>query len=252
VWVFTNLHDVAYLYSDSREGEFVQTLLRGFGGVLVADFYAAYDSLDCPQQKCLLHLMRDLNAEVLRYPYDEELKQIVRGFADLLKAVTATIDRFGLKTHFLRKHLAGVERFYRRLALTDLQSEVANKCKQRFEKNKDRLFTFLRYDGIPWNNNNAEHAIKAFARLRQVIQGLCTAQAVQEYLVLLSVCETCEYSGLDFFDFLRTGEKDIYAFAETRRRRRGSGLNEMQGSKGGCFRGSITEVRLSEARDLER
>ena len=29
-----------------------------------------------------------------------------------------------------------------------------------------RLFTFLAYDGIPWNNNNAEHAIKAFARLR--------------------------------------------------------------------------------------
>jgi hypothetical protein len=38
------------------------------------------------------------------------------------------------------------------------------KYKQRFEKNRDKLFTFLRYDGVPWNNNNAEHAIKAFAR----------------------------------------------------------------------------------------
>jgi hypothetical protein len=49
----------------------------------VSDFYPAYESLPCPQQKCLLHVMRDLNEAVLEYPYDEELKQIVAGFADL-------------------------------------------------------------------------------------------------------------------------------------------------------------------------
>jgi hypothetical protein len=26
-----------------------------------------------------------------------------------------------------------------------------------------KMFTFLDFDDIPWNNNNAEHAIKAFA-----------------------------------------------------------------------------------------
>jgi len=34
--------------------------------------------------------------------------------------------------------------------------------------------TFLSHDGVPWNNNNAEHAIKAFARLRRAIEGLST------------------------------------------------------------------------------
>ena len=38
------------------------------------------------------------------------------------------------------------------------------KFKERLEKNRDKLFTFLSYDGVPWNNNNAEHAVKAFAR----------------------------------------------------------------------------------------
>jgi hypothetical protein len=57
VWVFTNIQEVAYLYSDSREGELAQTTLRGFNGVLVSDFYAVYDSFDCPQQKCLIHLV---------------------------------------------------------------------------------------------------------------------------------------------------------------------------------------------------
>lgn len=59
------------------------------------------------------------------------------------------------------------------------------KCKQRFEKNRDTLFTFLRYDGVPWNNN-AEHAIKAFARLRDVIAGTSSRKGVDEYLTLLS------------------------------------------------------------------
>jgi predicted RecB family nuclease len=221
VWVFTNLHEVCYLYSDTRGGELVQQLLNEFRGVLISDFYAAYDSLNCPQQKCLIHLMRDLNAEVLNQPYDEELKEIVRGFAELLRPMVETVDRFGLKKHFLRKHLVRVQQFYGWLKTRDFHSEVATKCRQRFEKNRDKLFTFLRFDNVPWNNNNAEHAIKAFARLRDVIRGSCTSNAVKEYLVLLSVCQTCEYQGIDFLNFLCSGEKDIYAFAESKQRRRG-------------------------------
>ena len=78
VWVFTNLREVAYLYADSREAEVLHAALAGFKGVLVSDFYAAYDSLDCPQQKCLMHLLRDLNDDVLVHPYDEELKDLVK------------------------------------------------------------------------------------------------------------------------------------------------------------------------------
>ena len=213
VWVLTNLCEVAYVYSDSREGEMVQTLLRDFKGVLVSDFYTAYDALGCPQQKCLIHLMRDLNDAVLDHPFDDDLKQIVRNFAALLKPMVETVDRFGLKRHFLRKHLVNVERFYKWLRKIEARNEVVGKCKERFEKNSDKLFTFLRYDGIPWNNNNAEHAIKAFARLRDVIGGICTAKAVQEYLILLSVRQTCVYQGIDFLDFLRSGERSIDAFA---------------------------------------
>ena len=80
-----------------------------------------------------------------------------------------TVDRFGLKAHFLRKHKVFVERFYKELSTRDYQSEIAVHYQKRFEKNRDKLFTFLDYDGIPWNNNNAEHAIKAFAALRKVI-----------------------------------------------------------------------------------
>jgi predicted RecB family nuclease len=214
VWVFTNLHEVAYLYSDSRDSETARTTLAAFNGVLVSDFYSGYDSLACAQQKCLLHLVRDLNAEILSYPYDEELKLIIMSFARLLKEAVATVDRFGLKKHFLHKHLKSVDRFYDQMEGADIKSEAALKCKQRFEKNREKLFTFLDYDGVPWNNNNAEHAIKAFAALRDVMEGSSTQKGTEDYLILLSVCQTCKYSGVDFLDFLRSGEKDIQAFAE--------------------------------------
>jgi hypothetical protein len=72
----------------------------------------------------------------------------------------------------------------------------------------NKLFTFLDFDGGPWNNNNTAHAIKAFARLRRAIEGLSTPKRMEEYLTLLSVCQTCKYMGIDFLNFLRSGEKD--------------------------------------------
>jgi predicted RecB family nuclease len=212
VWVLTNLEEVVYFYTGTREGEMIQSLLKEFKGVLVSDFYAAYDSIDCPQQKCLIHLMRDLNDDLLKQPFNEELKEVVRAFAKLLKPIVETIDRFGLKAHFLRKHKAPVERFYRELAKADFKTEIAVKYKKRFEKNRTKLFIFLDYDGVPWNNNNAEHAVKAFAMLRNVIRGASSEKGIREYLTLLSICETCKYKGIDFLQFLRSGEVDIDKF----------------------------------------
>jgi hypothetical protein len=112
----------------------------------------------------------------------------------------------------LRKHQAFVCRFYHDLSMRDYQSESAAYYKKRFEKNQGKLFTFLDYDGIPWNNNNAEHAIKAFASLRKVIGGVSTEKGIREYLTLLSICKTCQYKGVSFLDFLRSGEKNIDVF----------------------------------------
>jgi len=187
---------------------------------LVSDFYAAYDSIPCPQQKCLVHLIRDLNDDLLKCPYDEDLKRIAQAFTALLKPMVETIDRYGLKKRFLGKHLARVNRFYRNLFAMTLNSPIAVKLKDRLEKNRGKLFTFLSFDGVPWNNNNAEHAVKPFAELRHIIAGVTTEKGIREYLILLSLCETCKYMGVDFLDFLRSGEQDIHAFAFARNRAR--------------------------------
>ena len=58
VWALTSMEEVAYFFTSTREGNTIQELLKTFSGVLVSDFYVAYDAIDCPQQKCLIHFMR--------------------------------------------------------------------------------------------------------------------------------------------------------------------------------------------------
>jgi hypothetical protein len=78
------------------------------------------------------------------------------------------------------------------------------------------MFTFLDFDDVPWNNNNAEHAVKAFASVRRVIEGPTTEKGLRDILVLLSICETCEYRNVDFLE--RSGSKDIDSFAVNKMR----------------------------------
>jgi hypothetical protein len=201
VWVFTSLQDVAFVYRPTREADFLHSFLRGFSGVLVSDFYSGYDSIQCAQQKCLIHLMRDMNDDLRKQPFNAEMRTMAEAFAELLRTIIATVDRFGLKKRYLQKHQATAQRFLDTVGKSDLQTDVALSYKSRFEKNSDTLFTFLDQDGVPWNNNNAEHAIKAFARLRRTIGGTSTAKGVEEYLILMSISETCKAKGIDVLQF---------------------------------------------------
>ena len=220
VWVFTSIEEVIYIYAPSREGELIAKLLKDFKGVLVSDFYTAYDSIDCPQQKCLLHLIRDMNEDLLREPFNQEMKSLVADFAALVKPMIDTVDRYGLKARHLRKHKIDVKRFFKLLAQKNYFTETGIKYQNRLEKNRSKLFTFLDYDGVPWNNNNAEHAIKPFALLRRDFSGVTTEKGLEDYLILLSICETCKFKGLSFLEFLRSGETNIDAFALGKLKRR--------------------------------
>jgi hypothetical protein len=228
VWVLTNLEEVVYLYRPTREGDFLNELLKDFRGVLVSDFYTAYDSVDCPQQKCLIHLMRDMNQDLLNAPFDEDLKAITQPFGVLLRSVVATVDQHGLKRRHLVKHAADVKAFFQRLWEKPFQSETAEALRQRLLKYKDKLFMFIDHDGVPWNNNNAEHAIKAFARYREYAEGSISEKGLDNHLVLLGLYQSCEYKGVSFLRFLKSGMRDLDAFRERGKPGRGQGLPAIQ------------------------
>ena len=214
VWVFASPEVAVYVYSPSREGDIVRDALSGFRGVLVSDFYAAYDTLDCPQQKCLVHLVRDLNDDLAKNPFDEELKNLGARFASLMQSVVETIDRYGLKNSHLRKHKPDADSFFNRVSEASYESELARYYQHRFLKYRNKLFTFLDHDGVPWNNNNAENAVKRFVTRRKGMGGTAafSEKGIRDYLILLSIYQTLRFRQLNFWQFLLSGETNIAVF----------------------------------------
>ena len=83
VWVFASMDATYFEYRDSRKAQFLGPLLDGFQGVLISDFVSGYDALSCPQQKCLIHFIRDMNEDLLKNSFDNEYKDLAQRFADL-------------------------------------------------------------------------------------------------------------------------------------------------------------------------
>lgn len=211
VWVFASMDATYFEYRESRKAQFLGPLLEGFQGVLISDFFTGYDSLSCPQQKCLIHLIRDMNEDLLNNSFDDEYKDLARRFADLLRKIVETVDKYGLKRRHFRRHKEDAVRFLTWVEKAHYSSTIATKYQERMGKYGPRLFTFLDYDGVPWNNNNAERAIKAFARVRRSADGRFTEQSIREYLVMLSVAETCRYQNIDVLRFLLAKADDSSA-----------------------------------------
>jgi hypothetical protein len=219
IWAFTGTELVVYLYHPTREGTFLKETLGDFAGVLVSDFYAAYDSVTCHQQKCHLHLMRDINDDLLKYPFDEELKELARRYTLTLKPMVETIDKHGLKSRFLSKHKQAAEAFLDWNAKREVTSEVAQGYQTRIKRYGERLFTFLDFDGVPWNNNNAENAIKLVAARRRLIGTSVSESGLKDYLVFLSIYQTLRRKGISLLRFLLSGETDLEKFVASYRRR---------------------------------
>jgi hypothetical protein len=203
VWVLATTDTVCYHFTPTRESNFLNKWLSGFSGMIVTDFFPGYEALAFRRQKCLIHLIRDLNDELFKNPFDEEYKAFVVAFGKLLRLVIATIDRYGLKKRHLAKHLKDTDAFRHGFVDRDYTSDLAKKATKRLRKHWDECWTFLQHDGVPWNNNNAEAAVKAFALHRRSVNGMVSAHRLPQYLEMLSLSQTCRYRNISFLDVLR-------------------------------------------------
>jgi len=212
IWVFSGPEIVIYRFSDSRDDSVLNEVLGDFAGVLVSDFYGVYDSPKCPQQKCLVHLVRDINDDLLKSPFDEELKEMASRFTSLMTPIIESIDRYGLVKRHLGKFITDADRFRKWTANQCFASKVAEGYQKRIGKYGDRLFTFLSHDGVPWSNNLAENAVKLIASRRRFIDGLMSKDGIKDYLIFLSIFQTLRRKGGSFLRFLLSGKTDIFEF----------------------------------------
>jgi hypothetical protein len=217
VWVLTDNARVVFRLRPNREAEFLKPLLSTFKGTIVTDYYAGYDALPCRQQKCLVHLIRDLNDDLWKNPFDDEFEKFVVAVRDLLVPVLEDAQRFGLKARHLSKHRRRVDRFYRDMITGQAcVCETTARYRKRFERYKDSLFSFLEHDGVPWHNNAAERALRHLAVQRK-ISGAFSEKGAGDYLRLLSIAQTCRFQQKSFLGFLLSKSTSVDEYRERSR-----------------------------------
>jgi len=234
VWGFTDGTHVVFRMTATRETDIVHEVLKGYKGVMVSDFYPGFDSVACRQQKCLIHLVRDINDELWNNPFDSQLETFATEVKGLLVPILQDVQRYGLKSRHLRKHKASVDRFYRKEVENEqYTSDVVVRFTTRFQRYRESMFRFLEEDLIPWNNNTGERALRHIAVQRK-ISGFFFKSFAARYLVLLGVAQTCRFQEKSFLKFLLSGEMDVDLFRPRHRRRRTRPLGQSPAEEEGA------------------
>lgn len=208
VWIFTNGKEVVFKRSETREVEIIKDVMKNFRGILVSDFYPGFDSLKCRHQKCWVHLIRDINDDLWKNPFDKEYEKFVLELRNLILPVFESIEKYGLKKRHFNKFRQGIDKFHKKVIIgKDYNSEITIKYQNRLKKYWNALFTFMEFDNIPWNNNMAERGLRHVAVQRKISTHF--NNGIDNYLFFLGIMQTCRFYNISFLRFLLSGKKDM-------------------------------------------
>jgi len=197
LWCFSTAQETLYMIDRSRGGPALRKFFREeFAGTLVSDFWGAYNAVvSSRKQRCLVHLLRDLDyVETYRTLSDDW-----RAFAKRLRRLIGDAIRL-----WKRDAVPPAEYASRRARLAgrlqDLLAEPwehpeVRRLLKRLRRHQDELFTFLDVQGVPFENNHAERAIRPAVIIRK--NSLCnrSAQGARTQAIFMSVYRTLKQRG---------------------------------------------------------
>jgi hypothetical protein len=209
LWTLTNDRHTLYHVDDSRGGRVIAQLLgEAFGAdgksTLVSDFYGVYDQFDCPQQKCLAHLLRELKettarrAELADHAFFKRCKRLVQDML-ALKA-----KRQQLVPEVYQRRVQLVEKRLKQLGKTLWHDADADRLAARLRKHDGKLTTFLHRPEVDGTNNAAERALRPAVVLRKITGGNRSAKAAKAWAILASVMRTAQQQGRDVLETIQT------------------------------------------------
>lgn len=214
LWCFANDAACYYMIDRSRGGPALNRFFTdSFRGVLISDFWAAYESVNADErQYCLVHLLRELERVDQRNGGREW-----RAFAKKLRRLVRDGIRLRRRhDHPARQQSSKVRRINDRLwRLADARYDDAdaNRLAKRIGRHRDWLFTFLDHPHVPWENNFAERQIRPAVILRKSSQSNRSDRGAATQAVLMSIFRTLHL----------TGHSPVDPLAHARRQHQGTG-----------------------------
>jgi transposase len=204
LWAAVNERLAYYQIAQSRGAKVPKKILpKDYGGILITDFYSAYNRLPGRKQKCLVHLLREMRQ--LRFKdsseaflkYHKILRRILRDALSLKERQgTLRVKIYERRIRLLKERLFLWScREYRNRSLKRLA--------KRFLKHWIHLLTFLEIPGISFNNNLAERMIRPHVILRNRSFQNRSPEGARAHEVLTSLLHTLQLQGKDPLSFFK-------------------------------------------------
>ena len=209
LWCFANGHVCYYLIDRCRGSPVLQRFFgEAFDGILLHDFWAAYESIDVrDRQYCLVHLLRELE-KVDEHNTSAEWQAFAKTLRRLLRDGIRLRKRPDFTPHKYRSRILRLGRRLDAFIATESADADARRLLKRLRRTGDHIFTFLDYAQIPFENNFAERQIRPAVILRKNSQSNRSERGATTQAVLMSIYRTLRLRGHDplhtIADALRT------------------------------------------------
>jgi transposase len=198
LWSFSTERE-RYFVRGPRTKELVDEVLGpDFAGVLVTDFYAAYDHYVGPHQRCWAHLLRDIHDLTERHPKDAAL----RGWATAVhgiyaRACRAQLGPAGRRGAAQRRGEADLLALCQPYLDADVASVPQAVLCRRIHKYLPELFTFVSDPALSSTNNAAERSVRPVVCQRKISGGTRSPTGTRTFTTLATLFGTWRARGLD-------------------------------------------------------
>ena len=217
LWTICDSRHTLYHIDTSRSGRVIRRLLGGaFGGTLVSDFYSAYNTVNCPKQKCLAHLLRELHETAARSPpfaeglFYRRVRRLVHALLNHKQRreelPEQAYTRRGLR---LEQRLADLADEHLHDADADTQ-----RLAQRLTRHRAELTSFLWHREVQATNNAAERALRPMVVSRKISGGSRSPRGAKATAIVASVLYTARQQGRDVLATLKQLMMDCWADKE--------------------------------------
>ena len=178
-------------WSKLRRGRNCAVLGESFSGVLVSDFYAAYNHYPGPKQRCWAHLLRDIHDLKVLYPEDAKLARWAEAIHKLYAKAKSFVHP---KAPRCNRGLAQLRLEGKLLArcrpFLDDPLAVQGKLCRRIERFIKELFVFVAEPAVPPDNNAAERSLRHLVISRKISGGTRSDQGTSTKMTLASLFGT--------------------------------------------------------------
>jgi transposase len=203
LWCFASQNSTFYLLDRSRGSPAIaEFFTEFFNGVLVTDFWAAYNTVACAwRQMCLVHLLRELK-KVDKYldtsdDWDKFRKRLKRLVLDAIR-LWRRRDEYSAETYASRR--SRITSRLDALITDDWANKNATRLVKRLRKYRDHLFTFLDLPYVPFDNNFAEREIRPAVIMRKNSYCNRSDKGADTQAILMTVFRTLKQRNLNPID----------------------------------------------------